>query len=168
MCNRWSYEYLFPPGSLERICEITKERFDMTIQTVQEKTLPHSCGKCDIRWNGYATAHCGGCHYTFTCIGAFDAHRCGTGDTAHCKPPAQCGLVKSGRSYHCWGFPSDDDNMGAIARWKAKQSTTLDPAPNPEVEVDVYGSVEDSETSVDARSSHMLTGTPTPGFSALA
>jgi hypothetical protein len=66
--------------------------------------LPHHCGKCDNRWHGYNTAHCGACHQTFTAVTAFDKHRTGSHSrgTRRCLPPAEAGLVLSSRSYPCW------------------------------------------------------------------
>jgi len=86
--------------------------------------LPHECDGCHQRWGGYNTAHCCGCHETFTGITAFDAHRTGshteTGESIvdkgrteprgprRCITPESVGLVDAGRAYPCWGFPGAD------------------------------------------------------------
>lgn len=68
------------------------------------------CPRCEAKWGGMNTAHCCACHLTFTGITAFDAHRKG----GHCLSPKAAGLVKTGRDYPCYGFPTDD----AGAWWK--------------------------------------------------
>lgn len=77
--------------------------------------LPHHCPRCDGRWNGLNTAHCGadGCHQTFTGPTAFDAHRARkfTDDTRHCVDPATVGLVKFSRDYPCWALPGTNDRF---------------------------------------------------------
>lgn len=81
-------------------------------ERTRQSRLPFGCARCDNRWNGYKTAHCGaqGCHRTFTSTSAFDKHHDGShaNDTRHCVDPATVGLVDAGRSYPCWGWPSDD------------------------------------------------------------
>lgn len=70
--------------------------------------LPHSCSKCPARWNGYLTAHCAGCHETFTGITAWEKHRAGGHDTKrgrYCVDPEKSGLVPAGRAYPCWANP---------------------------------------------------------------
>jgi hypothetical protein len=76
--------------------------------------LPHHCAKCTSRWNGYSTAHCGACHLTFTGITAFDKHRDGSHTDRvgrFCVAPETVGLVLSGRTYPCWGFPGPDGDV---------------------------------------------------------
>ena len=91
-----------------------------TPQTRQAVKPPYGCGRCDNRWGGLNTAHCGArnCHQTFTGIVAFDKHRAGShaAGTRHCVDPAtlrdkhgQPVLVDAGRGYPCWGLPSDDE-----------------------------------------------------------
>ncbi|WP_443889902.1 FDXHR family putative zinc-binding protein [Mycobacterium avium] len=41
------------------------------------KSLPFGCARCDTRWKGHETCHCGKCHQTFAYIGSFDRHTCG-------------------------------------------------------------------------------------------
>jgi hypothetical protein len=75
------------------------------------------CGTCHSWWTGQLTSHCSGCHRTFTGLTAFDAHRDGNhaNGTRHCVDPATltdskgqpAPLVDAGRSYPCWGYPSD-------------------------------------------------------------
>lgn len=67
--------------------------------------LPHSC-RCGARWAGSNTTHCGACHaFTFTGVGAFDAHR----KNGRCNPPADVGLVLiPGRAYEVWGTRAVD------------------------------------------------------------
>lgn len=62
--------------------------------------LPHHCNGCTARWDGYNTCHCAACHRTFTTIKNFDLHRRG-----QCLPPAAVGLVRSDRTYECFGRP---------------------------------------------------------------
>lgn len=71
-----------------------------------------SCGRCSNRWGGLRTAHCSGCHLTFTSLSAFDKHRDGShaNSTRHCVPPKTVGLVDAGRAYPCWGFSGDGDD----------------------------------------------------------
>lgn len=65
------------------------------------------CPKCDGGWTGFNTAHCTGCHSTFTGITAFDKHRTGSHakSTRSCLDPDTVGLVDAGRAYPCWGLP---------------------------------------------------------------
>lgn len=51
------------------------------------------CGQCKTWYTGIATAHCGGCHLTFSRVSSFDKHRVG----GKCKSPAVAGLVRNGR-----------------------------------------------------------------------
>ena len=69
------------------------------------------CVRCQKRWGGLKTAHCTGCHETFTVVSAFDKHRAGQhhNDTRHCVPPESVGLVDAGRDYPCWATPGSDD-----------------------------------------------------------
>lgn len=69
----------------------------------------HECARCENRWGGLNTAHCGACHETFTTVRAFDMHRAGSHPegTRHCVSPASVGLVKSGREYPCWRMPGE-------------------------------------------------------------
>lgn len=81
---------------------------------------PYGCPRCDKRWGGLNTAHCGACHRTFSGITAFDKHRGGSHarDTRHCLDPettvfqredgSEWRLVRLGRNYECWGFEPDD------------------------------------------------------------
>jgi hypothetical protein len=77
-----------------------------------------ACARCDNWWAGMLTSHCGACHHTFTGLTAFEAHRDGSHSqgTRRCLDPIQVGLVRSGRDYLCWGFPSDGSEW-----WKAKR-----------------------------------------------
>lgn len=63
-----------------------------------------SC-RCGAEWTGYRTCHCAakGCHQTFTCISAFDAHR----RHGQCLDPAGAGLVPVTKPHWTgWGWPS--------------------------------------------------------------
>jgi len=62
---------------------------------------------CSAGFSGLKTAHCTGCHATFSTASAFDKHRAGshTQDTRHCLPPESVGLVSANRAYPCWGYP---------------------------------------------------------------
>lgn len=64
---------------------------------------------CGAQWGGLLTAHCSGCHRTYTGLTAFDRHRDGSHarSTRHCRDPWDVGLVDANRAYSCWGFPSD-------------------------------------------------------------
>lgn len=74
------------------------------------------CGTCGAWWTRELTAHCSGCHRTYTGMTAFDAHRSGshTAGTRHCLDPADVGLVDAGRAYPCWGTKGDGTEW-----WKA-------------------------------------------------
>lgn len=68
-----------------------------------------ACGK---QWSGARTAHCGGCHRTFTGMDAFTRHRVtpeGGEQGEHvCVDPSTVGLaLVESRSYECWGEPRD-------------------------------------------------------------
>lgn len=69
------------------------------------------CARCDTRWNGHRTAHCGACHQTFTSLSAFDTHRQGSHphSTRHCVPPTSVDLIDAGRAYPCWGSAGEDN-----------------------------------------------------------
>jgi hypothetical protein len=68
--------------------------------TADYETLPHRCGRCDNRWSGGLTCHCGACHRTFGGVGNFDRHR----RNGECINPVELGLsLLSGRAYECWG-----------------------------------------------------------------
>lgn len=68
--------------------------------TRAHEDLPHSCGRCDNRWAGANTSHCGACHLTFSAVGSFDKHR----NAGRCNKAADVGLVLvDGRAYDCWG-----------------------------------------------------------------
>lgn len=61
--------------------------------------LPHRC-RCNARWAGSNTCHCGACHLTFSSVGTFDKHRVG----GKCNSPSDVGLVLiPGRAYEVWG-----------------------------------------------------------------
>lgn len=64
------------------------------------------CSKCSAEWGGMNTAHCAGCHTTFTGITAFDAHRRG----GECIPAECVGLSLTKRAYPCYGYPSDEND----------------------------------------------------------
>ena len=66
------------------------------------KVPEHGCPRCDKRWNGTNTAHCGfGCHETFTGMTAFDKHQ----KSGKCREPLEAGLEPAGRAYPCWTTP---------------------------------------------------------------
>ncbi len=69
--------------------------------TADPSTLPHRCGRCESRWAGNSTCHCGGgCHQTFSGVTTFDRHR----RNGQCLDPASVGLtLQPGRAYECWG-----------------------------------------------------------------
>ena len=50
-------------------------------------TAPAACGGCDARWTGQRTAHCSGCHRTFSGVELFDRHRSADGPRGHCVDP---------------------------------------------------------------------------------
>ena len=77
----------------------------------------HACGRCENIWGGLNTAHCSGCHRTFTGLTAFDRHRDGSHakGTRHCVDPSTLGLVDAGRAYPRWGYPSDPDGYWGAA-----------------------------------------------------
>ena len=49
---------------------------------------PHSCGRCERRWDGLAEAHCTSCCRHFGSVTAFDVHRTGPVDDRQCADPA--------------------------------------------------------------------------------
>jgi hypothetical protein len=66
-----------------------------------------SCAEFAARWSGLKTAHCAGCHQTFSVVSAFDRHLAGSHPqgTRHCLDPATVGLCDAGRAYPCWSHP---------------------------------------------------------------
>jgi hypothetical protein len=52
--------------------------------------IPIRC-RCGRRWSSYKESHCTSCqpHTHFSCVAAFDAHRCGVGADRHCCDPAE-------------------------------------------------------------------------------
>ena len=62
---------------------------------------PIGCSGCGTRWSGLNTCHCGGCHETFTSVGAFDRHRRG----GKCLDPAEIGLVPANKPWTGWSWP---------------------------------------------------------------
>jgi hypothetical protein len=73
-----------------------RKESSMTTTTAEvTKTPPFGCARCSTRWGGYNTAHCGGCHRTFTSVRSFDMHRRG----GRCNDPAAFGLVVNSRGY---------------------------------------------------------------------
>lgn len=64
-----------------------------------------TCQSCSAEWGGTNTAHCSGCHYTFTGVTAFDRHRAGHGPRGRCRNVTEAGLVRSDRNYPCWTMP---------------------------------------------------------------
>lgn len=87
-----------PAGTVERPAE-----------SCPQPRAAYGCLRCSARWNGTTTAHCAGCHATFTGPSAFDRHRVLTGEHGRCRDAAALGLVDAGRAYPCWRWPSDDD-----------------------------------------------------------
>lgn len=73
------------------------------------------CGQCKTWYTGIATAHCGGCHLTFSRVSSFDRHRVG----GKCKSPAVAGLVRNGRTFECYGMPGGDSVTGV---WDSRKS----------------------------------------------
>jgi hypothetical protein len=65
--------------------------------------------RCGAGWTGERTAHCGGCHATFTTVGNFDKHRRGG---LGCREPAGCGLVgretRTGVRWHAPGADAEE------------------------------------------------------------
>lgn len=61
--------------------------------------LPFGCAKCDNRWSGYETAHCGSCHVTCTGLEAFDQHLC--------HSPAAGMELAPERAYDCYRIVRD-------------------------------------------------------------
>lgn len=78
------------------------------------------CARCASRWGGLLTAHCGGCHQTFTGITAFDKHRVGPPSNRICLDPSSAVnenpesdkfgerlFQMSGRAYPCWALEGE-------------------------------------------------------------
>jgi hypothetical protein len=77
---------------------------------IEDRTPNHGCAGCELRWGGANTAHCSGCHRTFSGLTAFDKHRTGSHalGARECLPPGDAGLaLLAGRKYECWGLESD-------------------------------------------------------------
>ncbi|WP_345346898.1 hypothetical protein [Rhodococcus olei] len=70
-------------------------------------TQINTCNGCPARWSGLNTAHCAGCHVTFTGPSAFDRHRV----KSTCATPAEIGLKSADRAYPCFGYPMRDDAL---------------------------------------------------------
>ncbi|WKW86094.1 hypothetical protein SEA_JONJAMES_120 [Gordonia Phage JonJames] len=74
----------------------------------------YRCGGCDAVWGGLLTAHCAGCHQTFSRESTFNLHRpiAGRGrtGTSKCHDPESVGLVQNSREYSCWGMPTPEDS----------------------------------------------------------
>lgn len=80
-------------------------------------TLPHHCNGCTSRWGGLSTAHCTGCHRTFSGINAWEKHRAGSHTTIkgrYCVDPetvlnkkGEHVLALTNRAYPCWGMAGD-------------------------------------------------------------
>ena len=78
----------------------------------------HTAACCGARFGGLNTAHCSGCHQTFTGMTAFDRHRDGSHTTGRtCRTPDDVDLIDAGRSYPCWGSPAAENN------WYANESS---------------------------------------------
>ncbi|AEJ92194.1 hypothetical protein OPTIMUS_138 [Mycobacterium phage Optimus] len=79
------------------------------------------CARCDARWGGVRTAHCGSCHETFSGLSAFEIHRAGSHSKGrYCLDPstvtnenpdsADYGeklFKRSARDYPCWSLAGD-------------------------------------------------------------
>lgn len=76
-----------------------------------------TCGQCKAEWGGMNTAHCAGCHVTYTGITAFDAHRKGS----KCNTPGSVGLSLTNRAYPCYGYPADENGA-----WWATETASTD------------------------------------------
>ena len=76
-----------------------------------------TCGRCPAWWTGLGSAHCVGCHESFTSVSAFDLHRRG----GECRHPADVGLVPADKSWPgwqhpgTWGGPDDDADVHGAA-----------------------------------------------------
>lgn len=94
---------------------MTQQSLSLTDTDTKNPRGTTGCARCDARWGGYNTAHCGACHITLTGITAFDAHRAGSHAKGqrHCVDPESVGLVDVGRAYPCWGFPTDDTDWAS-------------------------------------------------------
>lgn len=83
--------------------------------------LPHSHGRCDVRWAGERTSHCGSCHQTMTSPSAFDAHRNRRTGEGGCFDPATVGMALHTRTgYEVWGFPLDEAASQHFRRLRSK------------------------------------------------
>lgn len=80
-----------------------------TILEMVEPKLLFGCARCDERWNGKKTSHCGGCHETFSTPSTFDIHR----RNGECLNPAFLQtLVRQGRAgYAVWGYPKPEAGL---------------------------------------------------------
>lgn len=97
-----------PPSEAEKIAPAgrcgTENRHPSisgTPASEQQRKPPFSCGRCGQRWGGTLTAHCSGCHQTFTGLTAFDRHRDGdhAKSTRHCRTPHDVGLELNRNGY---------------------------------------------------------------------
>jgi hypothetical protein len=74
----------------------------------------HACG---AHWSGTRTAHCGGCHWTFTSLSAFDKHQRSVNYRTVCLDPVEAGLVPHAKSWGTvWGLP-DDGHWATKGSW---------------------------------------------------
>lgn len=78
----------------------------------KDKAVWFGCSGCENRWTGLNSAHCAGCHHSFTSVAAFDLHRRGD----KCLEPAtiltrkgQFALVPADRPWIGWSKPGTWD-----------------------------------------------------------
>lgn len=113
-----------PPLTAEqrtRLAELLRPvRLTGTRSQVADLTARHAhgCARCEGRWDGLSTAHCGACHETFTTPWVFDKHR----RDGKCLPPQEAGLVLTRRAYRCWATPS---RPGMV--WQSRSERLLVP-----------------------------------------
>lgn len=99
------------------------------------------CARCESRWDGLNTAHCGACHETFTTPGVFDKHR----RNGKCLPPPDAGLVLASRGYSCWTTPGRPGMLwrsSSEPHWLANRgsdpSAALKPRDEPSLNVSAH------------------------------
>lgn len=93
--------------------------------------LPHSCGRCGVRWAGVRISHCGACHLTFASVNSFDTHRKG----GICNDPPTVGMRISaqgaqpgqeGWPLKIWANPMSEKSRSYFDRLRSE-----DPAEEP-------------------------------------
>lgn len=76
-------------------------------------------GACGRSWTGLRTAHCGGCHETFSGVSLFDEHRNQHGERGSCRDPRTGAIGEVVLVDGVWHRPAMTDAERATIRWSA-------------------------------------------------